>query len=324
MKILIPETVNEKGLEYLRERGYEIVMGSGPQQDVLKREIVDADAIMARYADYNADVLACAKNLKIIARHGVGVNNIDAVTAEKLGIWVTKATAANSNSVAEHTLMLMLMLAKCVPQFKDCLVRGDWEKRNIVTQTLEEMQGKTVGIIGLGAIGTRVAQKAHYGFDMNIIGYDPYIDYTKLPNYVTGMMSAEEVFEKADFITMHCPHNEETHGYITAREIEMMKPTAYIINCARGGLIDEDALYDALVNKRIAAAALDVFEHEPPASDNKLFKLDNFYGTPHQAGMSLHAYEACSLSAAKSIDEALSGKKPRFPVNNPENPRNMK
>jgi len=314
-KVLIPEEINEAGIKYLKERNYDVILGSAYDKETIKREIVDCDAVLARGADYSADVIACGKKLKIIARHGVGVNNIDSKAAEEMGVYVTNVIGANPNAVAEHTLMVMLMLAKYVPIFSGCIAAGKWETRNRFLT--HELQGKILGVIGIGAIGTRISQKAHFGLDMEIIGYDPYIEYSKLPDYIHGLSSLEEVFERADVVTLHCPLNEETKYIVTEELLKKMKPTAYFINCARGGLVNEDVLCEALKNKTIAAAACDSFEQEPPNPEMELFTLDNFWGTPHQAGLSLKASEACAVSAAKAIDDVLNEREPQFPVNKP-------
>jgi len=315
-KILCPERIEKKGEEYLLKRGYHVVTCNSCDQETIKREIIDADAAIVRFgSDFNAAVLEAGKKLKVVARHGVGYENIDVETAEKLGIYVTNAKASNANAVAEHAMTLILLLAKYIPKFKCTLERGRWNDRFSVKT--EELQGKKLGIIGFGANGSRLAQKAHLGLGMEIIGYDPYLDYTKMPSYIEGLMSAEDVFRQADVVSMHCPLNESTRYYVAARELEMMKPTAYVINCARGGLVKEEDLYQALVNKTIAGAALDVYEQEPPCPNSPLFKLDNFFGTLHQAGMTVSASDACALYAAASVDDVLNGRKPKYPVNEP-------
>ncbi|MBQ0026904.1 MAG: hydroxyacid dehydrogenase, partial [Lachnospiraceae bacterium] len=213
MKVLIPEEIDHAGWDYLQERGYEIVEGSGYDSETIKKEIVDVDAVLARGADYTRDVIAAGNKLQIIARHGVGIEHIDFQAAEELGVQVANVLCANSNAVAEHTIMMMLMLAKYVPIFDDCIPEGKWDLRNRFLT--DELQGKTCGIIGVGAVGIRTAKKAHYGLDMKVLGYDPYIDYTKLPDYVEGVRSLDELFERSDVVTIHCPLNDETRYMVT-------------------------------------------------------------------------------------------------------------
>ena len=315
-KVYCPEMIEKKGYDFLLEHGYEVQVGTSVDKEELIRMVADADAAVVRYGStFDADVLAAGKRLKIVARHGVGYNNIDVEAAAALGIYVTNAKASNANAVAEHALTMMLMLAKQIPRYKNTLTEGHWNDRN--EKKTEEVYGKTLGIIGFGANGSRLGSKAH-GIGMKVICYDPYIDYTKIPDYVEGMMRAEDVFSRADVISMHCVLNEETHHYIRKRELEMMKPSAYVINCARGGLICEDDLYHALTEGKIAGAALDVFETEPPSRENPLFKLNNFYGTLHQAGMTVTASDACALYAVQSIHDVLQGREPKYPVNQPD------
>lgn len=315
-KVLIPEEIDHAGWDYLEERGYQVIEGSGYDTETIKREIADVDAVLARGADYTRDVIAAGKKLKVIARHGVGVEHIDSKAAEEMGVQVANVLCANSNAVAEHTLMLMLMLAKYVPIFKNCIPQGQWDLRN--RYLTHELQGKTLGIIGVGAVGIRTAKKAHYGLDMKILGYDPYIDYTKMPDYVEGLHSLEELFERSDVVTIHCPLNEETRYMVTPALLEKLGPKGYLINCARGGIVGEKDLYEALKNHVIAAAAVDSYETEPPSPELPLFSLDNFWGTPHHAGLSKKASMACATGAAKAIDDVLHGREPQYPVNHPK------
>jgi len=315
-KVYCPEMIEKAGYDFLIERGYDVFVGSSTAKQDLIRDVADADAAVVRYgAVFDEDVLKAGGRLKIVARHGVGYNNIDAEAAAKLGIYVTNAKASNANAVAEHALTMILLLAKQVPRYKNTLTQGQWSDRN--EAKTEELKGKTVGIIGFGANGSRLAQKAH-GLDMKVVCYDPYVDYTKIPDWAEGLSSAEEVFCRADAVSMHCPLNEQTYHYVTAKELALMKPTACFVNCARGGLVDEADLYEALVNGRIAAAALDVYEVEPPDPNTPMFRLSNFYGSLHQAGMSVAASDACALYAVQSIDDVLHGRTPKYPVNHPD------
>lgn len=315
-KVYCPERIEQAGYDFLVAHGYEVVTGTSTQKEVLMREVADAHAAVVRYgATFDADVLAAGKRLQIVARHGVGYNNIDADAAARLGIYVTNAKASNANAVAEHALTLILLLAKKIPRYKNTLVQGKWSERN-ETKT-EEIRGKTLGVIGYGANGSRLGDKGH-SLGMRVICYDPYIDYTKLPDWTEGVSCAEDIFRQADVISLHCPLNEDTYHYVAKREFELMKPGAYVVNCARGGLINEADLYEALTDGRIAAAALDVFETEPPDPSTPLFQLDNFYGTLHQGGMSAAASDACALYAVQSVDDVLHGRMPKYPVNQPD------
>ena len=317
MKVLIPQDIREAGKIYLKERGYDVVLGSGFDEETLKREIADADAVIMRTALYTESVIATGKKLKIMARYGVGLDNVDIPAAEKRGIYVTSAKNCNMYSVAEHAIMLMLTLARSQVYIDNETRKGGWNLRNSVS--IFEMKGKTIGIIGIGSIGTHTAKIAHDGFDMNVVAYDPYADKAKLPAYVTLLKTAEDLFRTADVICLHIPYTPETHHMINTATLKMMKPSAYVINCGRGGIVNEEELYEALRDKVIAGAALDVFEQEPMDISNKLLTLSNFVVTPHNAGLTEEASDAMALSCAQAVDDVLNGRRPMYPVNNPAN-----
>lgn len=314
-KVLIPQDISPAGKEYLIKCGYQVVIGSGHDANTIKREIADVDAVLARTALYPADVIAAGKKLKVIARYGVGTDNIDAKAAERQGVWVTIAKNANVESVAEHTLTLLLSLAKDVINADSQTRRGNFEFRN--THPGTQIKGKTLGIIGLGAIGLTVAAKAHFGFAMNIIGYDAYANPDKLPEYIR-FAPFSQIVEEADAITLHIPATPESIGMFNRDVFRKMKPTAYLLNCARGGIVNEADLYDALRNKEIKAAAMDCFVEEPTPASHPLFTLDNFIASPHNAGLTNEANSAVGVSCAMAIDDVLNGRKPQYPINNPQ------
>ncbi len=315
-KVLIPQDVHEAGKKYLKERGYEIKMGSGISVDILKEEVKNCDAILARTARYPAEVLKAGKRLKVIARYGVGVDNIDVKAATELGIYVVNTPIANANTVAEHTIGLVMVLAKhlvrCDKEFRD----GNYEIRNQLSGI--DLEGKILGVIGLGRIGTLVAKKAAGGFDMKVIGYDPYVNRENLAPEIELINDWDYVFKNSDFISIHLPSNSKTKAIVGKKEFQMMKKTSYFINVARGEIINELDLIEALQKKEIAGAGLDVFEQEPPDKDNPLFKMENVILTPHNAALSKEAIKKMSLHAAMGIHEVLSGKEPGWPVNNPK------
>ncbi len=312
-KVLIPQDIAEEGKQYLLERGYEIKMGSGITVDAIKNDVADCTAILARTAPFPAEVLEAGKLLKVIGRHGVGVDNIDCKRAEELGIWVTNAPESNAGSVAEDTIGLIVAVARnyirCDREFR----AGNFEIRNKVKGV--DVSGKVLGILGLGRIGKMVAKMAASGLNMKILGYDPYVK--ELPG-VTMAASVDEVCAKADFLTLHLPSLPDTKKMMNKRLFSLMKPTARVINAARGELVDEPALIEALQRGTIAGAALDVYEQEPPPSDNPLFKMDNVILTPHNAALTKECTIRMALHAAMGIDDVLSGRKPKWPVNNPE------
>lgn len=309
-KVLIPQKVVVEGEHYLLERGYEIVTSDGITVDALKAAVVDCDAILARTAEFPAEVLEAGKKLKVIARHGVGVNNIDVAAATKLGIQVTFTPLANSNTVAEQTIGMLLALSRNLLYIDRQFRQGNWEIRNKLQGT--DLAGKTLGIAGLGRIGTLVAKKAN-AFDMKILAFDPFIDAGRIPEYVTRVNSLEDIFAQSDFVTLHMPFEKKLVGKAL---FELMKPTAYFVNLSRGEVVFEEELIAALTDKKIAGAALDVFEPEPPDMvNNPLFKMDNVILTPHNAALTKEATMRMAVHAAQGIDEVLTGKAPTWPVN---------
>lgn len=311
-KVYIPRDVNESGKNWLRERGYELIMGTGYDEQTMIREIADADAILARTAPYTRRVIEAGKNLKVIARFGVGYESIDVQAATDNGVYVTITKNCNMQAVAEHTMGLYLALAKQTFAKMSACRSGNWKIRDEMPSV--ELGGKTLGIIGYGSIGRLLAERVHYGLCMQILCYDPYADCSNLPDYVK-MADLETLLRQADIVSVHVPRTSETEYMINAKTLGMMKKTAFLVNCGRGKLVDEDALYEALKNGTIAAAALDVFENEPIDPKLPLLTLDNFLASPHCAGLTAETADTQCLCAARSIDDVLSGRKPLYPVN---------
>ncbi len=314
-KVLIPQDIPQDAKQCLVDRGYEIKMGNGITVEELSRDVADCDAIVARTAHFTEEVLKAGKRLKVISRFGVGVENIDLKAAEKLGIWVTNTPLANVSSVAEHTIGLILACAKNIVSCDRELRKGNFQIRSQLTGV--DLEGKVLGLIGLGRIGTMVAKKAIFGHDMKVLAYDPYVYRDHVIPEIEITEDLKLIFKKSDFISIHLPVTPETRKIVGKKEFGLMKPTAYFINCARGEVIDEVALIEALQINRIAGAAIDVFDPEPPASDNKLFELENIIVTPHNAALTKEAYLRMGLHAARGIEEVLAGRKPTWPVNNP-------
>lgn len=312
-KVLIPQDISEEGKKYLRDRGYEIKMGSGTSADAISADVAECSAILARTAQYPAAVLRAGKNLKVIGRHGVGYDNIDMSAATELGIQVTFAPEANASSVAEHTIGLIVAVARNFIRLDREFRAGNFEVRNQVKGV--DLEGKTLSVIGAGRIGAIVARKALRGLDMKIVAYDPIVK--SLPNLpeVEFVSSIEEAFQRADFVTLHLPALPQTKGMVDKRLLGLLKPTACFINAARGELVVEDDLIAALKDKKIAGAALDVFKDEPPAKDNPLFSMDNVILTPHSAALTKECMARMALHAAMGIDDVLSGRAPKWPVN---------
>ena len=317
--MLIPQDIVEEGKDWLRQRGYEIKMGSGIMPADIARDVADCDAILARTASFPAEVFEAGPKLRVIARHGVGYDNIDVARATELGIWVTYAPESNANSVAEHAIGCIIALARHFLPIDRETRAGHWEIRNKMTGS--DLEGKTLGVAGLGKIGRRVATKAFQGLDMKIVGYDPYLTAEQFPDFVTPAKTLEELFSSSDFVSLHMPGGVKTKGIVNRKVLSLMKKTAYLINASRGDVVDETDLLAALKDGTIAGAALDVLAHEPPDGDDPLLSVDNVLLTPHSAALTREAMTRMALHAAQGIDEVLTGKRPTWPVNEPAEKR---
>jgi D-3-phosphoglycerate dehydrogenase len=314
-QVLIPQDVAQAGKDYLRERGYEIKMGSGITVEAIVADVVDCDAILARTAPFPAKVFEAGKKLKVISRHGVGYDNIDIAKATELGVWVTFAPESNANTVAEHAIGCILTLARNFMQLDRETRAGNWGIRDKLLGT--DLAGKMLGIVGLGKIGRRVAQKASHGLDMKVVGYDPFLKQEDMAEFATPVRSMDDVFSAADFVTLHIPGGASTRGIVGKKMFVLMKKTAFFINASRGDVVAEADLIEALRNGTIAGAAIDVYEKEPPQKDNPLMSMSNVLLTPHNASQTRECMIRMALHAAQGIDEVLSGKRPTWPVNNP-------
>jgi len=314
-KVLIPQDVAQPGKDYLGERGYEIKMGSGVTADAIAADVVDCDAILARTASFPAKVFEAGRKLKVISRHGVGVDNIDVAKATELGVWVTFAPESNANTVAEHAIGCILALARNFIQLDRETRAGNWGIRDKLLGT--DLAGKVMGIVGLGKIGRRVAQKASRGLDMQVVGYDPFLAPEQMTEFAAPAASMEEVFRSADFVSVHIPGGAATKGIVNKKLFALMKKTAFFINASRGDVVAEADLIEALRAGTLAGAAIDVYEKEPPQQDNPLMGMGNVLLTPHNASQTRECMIRMALHAAQGIDEVLSGKRPTWPVNDP-------
>lgn len=304
-KILITETVHSVGPELLKNAGHQVV-SAGRDMDIIRKEIVDADAVCVRIIELPADLLSTGKNLKIVSKHGVGVDNIDLDYCKKAGISVTTAPNANSLSVAEHAFSLMMTLAKNIIPVSSAYKTIGFAAKN--SKEGVELTGKTLGLIGIGRIGSRFAKMCHNGLDMKVVAYDPYV--SQVPEGVTLVPCVEEVLREADVLSLHCTLTDETRRLINKERLAIMKPSSILINCARGPMVDETALIEALQQGKLAAAGLDVTDPEPVAADSPLFQLPNVIVTPHYAPTTQEAAQRVSRIAAENIIAVLSGKEP--------------
>ncbi len=303
-KILFTENVDPAGPELLEKAGFELIMADRDSR-IIEENIKDAEAVLTRIYELPSDLLETGKNLKIVSKHGVGYDNIPVAWCKAHHIAVTVTPGANSQSVAEHTITLMLALAKNLMTVTRAYKKIGFAAKNSAPGM--EILGKTLGIIGVGHIGTRVAKMA-LGLGMKVIAYDPYV--TEVPTGAVLTNNKEEVIQKADVLTLHPVLNEETRNIIGKKELSLMKPTAFLINCGRGPLVDEPALIEALQQKKIAGAGLDVTWSEPCSPDSPLFQMENVILTPHYAPTTRESARNVSLAAAQNILDVLAGKKP--------------
>ncbi|PJF27267.1 MAG: phosphoglycerate dehydrogenase [Phototrophicales bacterium] len=311
--VLIPDQVHPSALDVLK--AYPEIAFTAPGQ--MKREqllaaVPEADALIIRSASkVDAEVIAAASRLKLIARAGVGVDNVDIPAATARGIVVMNTPDGNTISTAEHTFGLMLALARWIPQAHATLRDGKWDRK---TFTGVELRGKTLGIIGFGRIGRAVARRA-LAFDMTVIAYDPFVSAEFAAGLGVTMVALDDLYAQSDFITLHALLTDETREMINRDSIAKMKAGVRIIDAARGALINEPDLAEALKNGRVAGAALDVFAEEPPPPDNPLIGLPNIVHTPHLAASTEDAQIVVAVEAAQLIADALLKKEFKNVVN---------
>lgn len=313
-KVYIPQAVAQEGVDFLLRQGYEIVHGNNPSQEDFIRQVSDCDAVLVRTMPCSKAILEAGKKLKIVARHGVGYDNIDTTAAEDLGIWVTNTPQALSDSVAEYTLAAILMAAKKIPPCSQKLYAGDYFYKN--THKGMDLAGRTLGIVGFGRIGRVLAKKAHFGLDMNILAYSRSLRQEQAPDYVT-VCDLGTLLEKSDIVTLHLPGGAATENLFDAETIGRMRDGAILVNVARGSVVDEAALLSALDSGKLSYAVLDVQRQEPPLIDDPLLKREDVLLTPHMASNTQACMARMALHAAWQIHKVLSGEMPDWPVNHP-------
>ncbi|NHN33471.1 hydroxyacid dehydrogenase [Paenibacillus agricola] len=308
-KVLVMQHIHADGLAVLRNGNCDYVIPERLDDRAAIAELArEADAILVRTAVIDRELIESISNLKVIARHGAGVDNIDAKAAAERGIYVCNTPYANSNSVAEHAVGMMIAISHQMFKGDIALRKGDFEARNRYIGT--ELHGKTLGIIGLGNIGRRVARKCALGMEMNVIAYDPFITGDSGIDDVRMVDSVHKLVSESDFVSLHIPYVPDLHHIIDRATLALMKKSSFLINCARGGLVDEDALYEALKAGQIAGAAMDVFEQEPPPSQHPLWELDNIIVTPHMSAHTDDAMIAMAVGAAEEIVRILHNEPP--------------
>lgn len=313
MKVLIADKISQDGIKKLSDAQFDVDIKTGKTEGELISIIPEFDAVVVRSdTKITAKIIDAGIKLKIIARAGVGVDNIDVNNATKNGIIVVNSPEGNTIAAAEHTFAMMLSLARNIPQAAGVLKSGVWEKSKFLGT---ELYNKTLGIVGIGKIGSRVAQYA-LGLGMKVVCYDPFITEEYAKKLGVEQRTLVELLKISDFITIHIPKTKETSRMIDKEKISIMKNGVRIINCARGGIIDESALLEGLKSKKIAGAALDVFESEP-AVGNSLIALDNVIATPHLGASTEEAQVNVAIDVVEQIIDVLNGEPAKSAVNIP-------
>ena len=302
-------STSSKPWDVLNQAGCEIVKAD-PSQKMTEVRLIEllhgVDGAIIGVVPMTAHVMEHASSLKVVSMHGVGVNHIDLTVAAQRGIVIANCQGTNDQSVADLTIGLMISIARDIPSGDKTMRGGGWGAHAGI-----ELWKKTLGLVGLGRIGRGVAKRG-LGFEMKILAYDPYVQAENLEEGVS-MVDFDEVFREADFVSLHATLSEETRHMIGAAQLQAMKPTAYLINTSRGALVDEDALYAALIEKQIAGAALDVYNEEPP-KDSPLLQLENLVVTPHIGAHTRESIERMGVMAAENVLRTLQGGQPHHRV----------
>ncbi len=313
-RVLVSDDLSAEGVEILRQAGLQVDVKLGLKPNELEAIIGDYDALAVRSATKVTQALMeKATRLKVVGRAGVGVDNVDVPAATRRGVVVMNTPGGSSVTVAELTVAMMLALARSVPQATASIKSGKWEKKKFQGH---ELAGKTLGVVGIGNIGSVVVERC-LAMKMRAIAYDPFISPDSAAKLGVTLVPLEELWTQADVISLHVPLTEQTRNLVGERVLAKMKKGAFLVNCARGGLVDEKALAESLASGHLAGAALDVFEKEPPPADHPLFKLDNFICTPHLGASTDEAQAALAVALAEQLALFLSQGKVKNAVNLP-------
>ena len=306
-KVLVVQGLHEQGLEMLKQRSdieFNVLL-SDDENEILEAA-KDVNGITVRTAQITEKIINSSKNLRVISRHGVGYDSINLKSLNNKKIPLTIAAHSNMISVSEQAMFFLLALNKNVFYYDDFTRKGDWTNRWDVKAW--DLAGKNIMVIGFGRIGSNFVKRA-LAFDMNVYVYDPYIDHEKIKKSgAIPIQNFKNNLSKMDAITLHCPKNEETTNLFTKKEFQRMKKNAFIINCARGGILNEDDLYEALLNEKIAGAGLDVFDVEPTPSSNPLFKLKNVILSPHIAGVTVESTVRMATETVQNVLDVFDNK----------------
>lgn len=313
-KVLLPQELKQDGRLLLERQGHTLIDGRGFETDdvIADMQLHQPDAIIVRVTKMSRKVFeAAAPNLKVLVRHGAGFDAVDLKAADDFGVKCLYAPVANSTSVAETALLLMLYMSRNVSRLR-AMLPVDYYAAKLKTP-MTTLNGKTVGIIGCGNIGSRTAKRC-LAMEMNVLCYDPYKPAKDFPDGVEVVRDLERIFTESDYVSLHAPDTSVTHNMINKEKLAMMKPGAFLINTARGGLVNEEDLVEACKNGIIAGAGLDVIAYEPMHPDNPLAALDNVLITPHVGGNTAEAAIRASYMAAMGVAEMYEGKAPTWPI----------
>lgn len=321
MKVLISDSMSSRAVDVLKNTpGLEVDVITNLKPDELKAKIKDYHGLVVRSATKaTAEIIEAAENLKVIGRAGTGVDNIDTVAATKKGIVVMNTPGGNTVTTAEHAIAMMMALARKIPQATASMRKGEWEKKKFEGT---EITGKTLGILGVGNIGSVVASRA-LGLRMNVIAYDPFISEEAADKMGIALVTMDELFRRSDFISIHVPLTNETRNVVNADAFRKMKKGVKIINCARGGIVSEADLAQAIKDKIVSGAAMDVFEKEPTQADNPLLNLEEVILTPHLGASTQEAQESVAVAIAEQIVDYLVNGTIRNAVNVPSIPAEL-
>ncbi|MCX5915612.1 MAG: hydroxyacid dehydrogenase [Deltaproteobacteria bacterium] len=322
MKVYLGEVIHPDAVALL-EKHAQVVRPKDHSRQAFLEALQEVDGMVARKVNVGAEEMDRAPRMKIIARHGVGLDSVDLEEATRRGILVTNTPGANRESVAELALSFMLALARRIPQAQKAMANMPKGDIGIFSALLKQynltgidLEGKSMGIIGTGRIGSTVARKCIAAFDMKVKGYDPYVSSETMKSFgVEKVERLGDMLPKIDFLTVHCPLTQETKGMVGKKELARMKKGAYVVNTARGGIVNEKALLEALNSGHIAAAALDAWEVEPPDPKDPLLNHPNVIGTPHYAGTTEESLYRVGIAAVEEVLRVLRGEPPKYPVN---------
>ncbi len=315
IKILVSDPLSEEGLKILKEvKDFKVDVKTGLKPEELKEAIKNYDALLVRSATkVTKEVIGSAVKLRVIGRAGVGLDNVDLEAATQKGIIVMNTPAGNTISTAEHTMSMILALSRNIAQANASMKKGEWKRSKFMGV---ELYAKTLGVVGLGRIGSEVVRRV-LAFGMKVLAYDPYLSLEVAKNLGVEVVELKELFRRSDYISVHTPLSEETKHMISDNEFSLMKKGARVINCARGGIIDEAALARAVKEGRVAGAALDVFESEPLSADSELLKLDNVIISPHLGASTEEAQVNVAIEVAEIVRDALLNRGIRNAANYP-------